>query len=190
MLEIGVHVVTVDYNRTTILVHHLTDDVTGVRRPICGTEIDKLFNEGDPNYLLEKIRCGTTPLFDDASSQMCGRCSRIYLSPGSDELKSERRLTRWKRKKTRDETVETYKELIFTRWLNKCPKCQSTISIQEPSGYNTAEADCSICKVRWSFIVSAKANGRFVIWVEDTGDEYSGKTEGHIEIEQIDWNWS
>lgn len=189
MLAIGINLVKVDYNRETVLVHHLTDDVTGKALPICGAGTENLMSERDAEGLLEDIKRGRDPLFGDNSSRMCERCRAIYLAPGIEEEKSERRLTRWRRKEARRNLIEEYERQVIAQWLGKCPKCQRNIEVKEPLGYSSAEAYCESCGLDWTFSVSTEHSGRFVIWADDETEKYKGRAEGHIKLKEICWEW-
>lgn len=69
MLAIGVNHSKEDFNRTTIFVHHLTDDVTSEALPMCGADIESLMSGRPADGLLADIRRGRDPLFSDNSSR-------------------------------------------------------------------------------------------------------------------------
>lgn len=188
MLGVGINVVSADYNRRTVIVHHLTDDISGQPLPICGADITDLSNDGDATGLLEDIRLGKEKLFSDESSRMCGRCCRIYLRPGTDEEKSVQRLNRWKKRQAREEQLKTYKKLIIARHLNLCPTCDSTITPQPPEGYDDAEGVCTVCNVTWSFSVLPKPTGEFAIWAHEE-EKFRWRVNGNIQNPQVKLEW-
>jgi hypothetical protein len=132
MLSIGVHVITTDYNRRTVLVHHLLDDVTGKPLPICGADVE-LNNDGDASDLVEAFQRGDDPVSKDDSERMCGRCKRICLSSGTEEEKSKKRLVRWKRKQTELKIIERHEQTII-RKFDRCPKCLAVLNADQERG--------------------------------------------------------
>src|SRR5215211_5658656 len=126
MLSIGVHLITTDYNRRSVLVHHLLDDVTGEPLPICGADLEPR-SDGDAGDFVEAIQRGAEPMSKDDSERMCGRCKRICLSPGTEEEKSAKRLERWKRKQAKLRVIEKCKQTIITKQLDRCPQCGSSL---------------------------------------------------------------
>lgn len=187
MLSIGVHVITTDYNRRTVLVHHLLDDVTGKPLPICGADIE-LNNDGDAADFVEAFQRGDDPVSKDDSERMCGRCKRISLSLGTEEEKSEKRLARWKRKQTQLKLIEQHKQTLI-RKLNQCPKCLSALNAEEARGYETFYAVCRGCDLEWMFVISPKADGTFTAWADDASEKFEGTAKGHVEFQEIIWKW-
>jgi len=189
MLRVGVNSVGTDYNRETVYVHHLTDEIAGKTIPICGADIFSLIDGGDADSMIDLITRGQKPFSDDGSSRMCVRCARAYLAPGTEEEKSEKRLVRWRRKEARSKLLESNKLLVLSQWLNRCPKCLETIVVKEPPGYYSAGAYCDRCRLEWSFLISVEPSGSFVIWADDDVEVHSGRAEGHINLKEIVWNW-
>lgn len=193
MLSIGINLVTTDFNRKEVLVYHVCDDVTGKVLPVCGADIE-LSDDGDATRLIEEIRRGVVPLFpdplfDEAARRMCRRCQKVCLSPESEEKKSERRLTRWRRKEANARLVKSYKLSVLKRHLNRCPKCGEVITIKEPLGYLDASADCGGCGLRWNFSILAEPSGRFVIWADDDTEQHRGMAKGQIALDDVAWEW-
>jgi hypothetical protein len=194
MLSIGINLVTTDFNRKEVLVYHLCDDVTGKVLPVCGADIE-LSDNGDATSLIEKIRSGAVPLipdsqFDEAAARrMCRRCQKVCLSPESEEKKSERRLTRQRRKEANAKLVKSYKQSILKQHLNRCPKCGEAITINDPLGYLDASADCGGCGLRWTFSILAEPSGRFFIWADDDTEQHRGIAKGQIALDDVAWEW-
>lgn len=189
MLGIGINLIKADYNRTTVFVHHLTDDITGTPLSICGADIENLMGGGPADGLLADITRGREPLFSDDSSRMCERCRAIYLSPGTEEQKSKRRLERWKRKEARRQLIREYERRIVEQLLARCPKYRQEMKLREPGGYSSADATCESCGLEWAFLVSARDGGRFTVWTDDESGKFSGRAEGHIGTESLEWIW-
>jgi transcription elongation factor Elf1 len=189
MLAIGVNHSKEDFNRMIVYVHHLTDDVTGEPLPICGTDIENLMGGGPADGLLEDIKRGRDPLFSDDSSRMCERCRAIYLAPGTEEQKSRRRLKRWEGRQARRRLVKEYERRIAEQRLACCPRCQQAMELQTAGGYSSADATCSSCGLEWAFLVSVSHDGSFVVWADDASEKFSGRAEGHVNIEDLEWGW-
>jgi hypothetical protein len=175
MLSIGVHVITTDYNRRTVLVHHLLDNVTGKPLPICGADIE-LKNDGDATDLVEAFQRGDDPVSKDDSEQI------------TEEEKSKKRLVRWKHKQSQLQLIEQHKQTII-RKLDRCPKCLSALNAEEARGYETFYAVCSGCDLEWMFVVSPKADGTFTAWANDASEKFEGTAKGHVEFQEIVWKW-
>lgn len=189
MLSLGINVKKVDFNRKTILVYHIADDVTGKPTPICGAKIDSLSDSPDIDYILANL---DKPDFDFPSDEediFCSRCKKVQLSPGSDEAKSRRRLARFTQKKRRHELVKFYEKKIFEELLGECPKCKNKLIVEEPYGNSSVSAACDHCKLRWDFLISAKHTGSFVVWVHDESRTQDGKAEGFVTDKKLEWIW-
>ena len=89
MLRIGINLIKVDYNRETVIVHHLADDVTGRPLPVCGADIDDLTDGGPADGLLADIERGREPLFDDDSSR-CADAAKPSTSRRGPKRRSPR----------------------------------------------------------------------------------------------------
>jgi hypothetical protein len=194
MLSIGINLVTTDFNRKDVLVYHICDDVTGKVLPVCGADIE-LSDNGDATSLIEEIRTGVVPPLPDsqwdegAARRVCGRCQKVCLSPEPEEKKSERRLTRRRRREANAKLVESYKQSILKEHLSRCPKCGDAITIKEPLGYLDGSADCGGCGLRWDFSILAEPNGRVIIWADDDTEQHKGTAKGQIPLDGVTWEW-
>lgn len=188
MLSIGVHLITTDYNRKSVLVHHLLDDVTGKPLPICGADLE-LHSDGDAADFVEAIQRGDEPISNDDSERMCGRCKRICLSPGSEEEKSTKRLKRWNRKQAKLKVIETYEQEIIAQQLDRCPKCRSLLNAREPLGYEDHHANCDGCFLEWTFGILARADGTFTVFADDASEQHSGRAQGQVGLKEMVWKW-
>jgi hypothetical protein len=189
MLKLGVNSVGTDYNRKTIYVHHITDDITGKSVPICGADIYDFTDGGEAEPYLAILNQGRNPFDGDTSSRMCGSCIRAYSSKGSDEEKANRRLARSRRKEARAGKIKANKQTIISEWLHRCPRCQQPLIMAEPLGYTDAEGECKHCPLKWSFSILAEPSGNFVIFADDEDERVGGRGQGNIELKTIDWTW-
>jgi hypothetical protein len=188
MLSIGVNLKKVDYNRKDVIVHHVTDDITGKPLPICGAKVDNLLSGIDAEYVLENLGRADFDYFRDETDLICERCKKIYLSPESEEGKSKKRLRRWEEKENRKRLVNQYKDEL-TKYSEKCPKCEKVTRSAKPLGFSFASTTCDSCGVKWTFFGSAKHTGQFEIWVRDETRVHDGKLSGHIHDSETRWEW-
>ncbi len=188
MLSVKINVKKVDFNREILLVHHITDDVTGQAVPICGAKVDSLVGGCDEEYILENLG---KPGFDyfKNDDEMCSRCAKAHLAPGTDEKKSQRRLRRWNQKKEREAQKKNFETQIVSNFLAQCPKCSGKLTPQDEYGYSSMTSACTNCNLQWDFFVSVKHSGTFVVWAHDEFREYDGKLEGRINQESPAWIW-
>lgn len=188
MLSIGVNLKKVDYNRKTVIVHHVTDDVTGSALSVCGAKIDNLLPGIDADYILEKLSQDDVSYFRDDDDVLCERCKKIHLSPQSKEEQSRNRLRRAKEKEAKKQLIKHYEGQLI-QYLKKCPRCETVTRSAEPLGFSFASTICDSCGVTWTFFGSVKHTGKFEIWVRDEPRLHDGKLHGHINDTGLLWEW-
>ncbi len=189
MLSVGINVKKVDFNRKTMLVYHVTDDVTGNPLPICGAKIDSLVSGSDVEYILTNLGREDFDYFKSDDSMMCSRCETVHLSPASDEDKSRKRLRRFELKQNQKKLKGSYEKQLAERYLNKCPKCGcQTESILTISPL-FSDTFCKRCEVKWDFLGSVKHTGEFSIRVSDESGNQNGRIHGLIREPGPFWEW-
>lgn len=143
-----VNVKKINFNQDTVLVYHITDDVTGSPKPICGARPKSLSSVGDLDEYVKNFTGIPSPVNTD--DQYCVRCSKAYHVKFDASTASRKRLERYQHNLSNNHRLELEQKVISSQ-LSQCPLCELGTLSRSYSEYSLLDcsAFCSGCNVTW-----------------------------------------